>query len=141
MNNNLLINLPSGVRHPVSVIILFLGVFVLWDSAVAEQSTQIENNQTVWSGAADELTHPLLYPVIFFRKYISPVDGHRCPMYPSCSQYCLEAVQKHGLLMGWIMASDRLIRCGRNELKLSPTVLVNDVRRSYDPLTNNDFWW
>jgi len=130
-----------NIRHPVSCIILFLGLFMLWGSAFAEQNPKIAKNKAGLTNAADEQIHPFLYPVKFFKQYISAVDGDRCPMYPSCSQYCLEAVQKHGLLMGWIMASDRLVRCGRDELKLSPAVLVNDAKRSYDPLTNNDFWW
>ena len=48
----------------------------------------------------------------FFRKYISPVDGDRCPSYPSCSQYGLEAVHKHGALLGFLLTVDRLIHEG-----------------------------
>ncbi len=75
-----------------------------------------------------------------FRRQISPIDGDRCPMYPSCSRYSLDAVDKHGLLMGWIMTCDRLLRCGRDELSLSPPVIVDDERRCYDPVKDNDFW-
>jgi len=114
---------------------------MLWGSASAEQYLGTVTNKAVPADSAQEQIHPVLYPIKFFRKYISPVDGNRCPMYPSCSKYCLEAAQKHGLLMGWVMSCDRLVRCGRDELKLSPTVLVNDAKLSYDPLTNNDFWW
>jgi hypothetical protein len=33
------------------------------------------------------------------------------------------------------------LRCGRDELRLSPEIMVNDELRCYDPLENNDFWW
>ena len=74
-------------------------------------------------------------------KVISGADGHRCPMYPSCSAYARDAVKKHGPLLGWIMTSDRLVRCGRDELKLGPAIRVNGSNQTYDPVENNDFWW
>lgn len=77
----------------------------------------------------------------FYQDYISPVDGHRCPMYPSCSAYATEVFEKHGPLMGWIMTCDRLVRCGRDETKLSFTVIVDNREHTYDPVDANDFWW
>ena len=62
-------------------------------------------------------------------------------MQPTCSQYCMEALKKHGPLLGWIMCSDRLMRCGRDEVKLSAPVWINAEKRIYDPVSNNDFWW
>ena len=35
----------------------------------------------------------------------------KCPYYPCCSQYGLEAIQKHGALKGTILAVWRIIRC------------------------------
>jgi hypothetical protein len=49
-----------------------------------------------------------------YRKYISPIDGDRCPMYPSCSQYTKEVFARHGNLAGFIMTTDRLTRCGND---------------------------
>ena len=121
-------------------VFIFITLVMLWGSASAEQYLETVTNKTVPAGSAREQIHPLLYPIKFFSKYISPVDGNRCPMYPSCSKYCLEAAQKHGLLMGWIMSCDRLVRCGRDEIKLSPTVMVKDTELSYDPVAKNDFW-
>jgi putative membrane protein insertion efficiency factor len=77
----------------------------------------------------------------FFRKYLSPVDGSDCPMYPSCSQYSMTCFEKHGLFMAWMMTWDRLYRCGRDELELSPRVMVHGKEKCYDPVENNDFWW
>ncbi|MBF0233565.1 MAG: membrane protein insertion efficiency factor YidD [Desulfamplus sp.] len=87
---------------------------------------------------------------LFFQLYrdvISPADGDRCGMSPSCSKYGQEAFTKHGLFMGWIMTCDRLIRCGRDERSFSPSVVSNGKDGSqrkvliFDPLDANDFWW
>ncbi len=99
----------------------------------------VENNNS--DHTAEKHTNPVVYPVKFFQKYISGADGNRCQMYPSCSKYCIEAFNKHGALLGWIMGSDRLVRCGRDEVKLSAPVLINGEKRIYDPVSNNDFWW
>ncbi len=39
------------------------------------------------------------------------------------------------------MTHDRLMRCGRDELELSPTAIVNGKWKCVDPVENNDFWW
>jgi uncharacterized protein len=75
-----------------------------------------------------------------FKNYISPVDGDRCPCYPTCSQYALEAVRKHGALIGTVMAFDRLIH-ETDEMHMAPLIRVYDSYRYYDPVENNDFWW
>ncbi|MBF0228460.1 MAG: membrane protein insertion efficiency factor YidD [Desulfamplus sp.] len=62
----------------------------------------------------------------FYSDYISPADGERCGMYPSCSGYGEEAIKKHGLFMGWIISCDRLIRCGRDEVNISKRVKQPD---------------
>ncbi|SDT84613.1 Haemolytic domain-containing protein [Desulfobacula phenolica] len=77
----------------------------------------------------------------FYQVYISPVDGDRCPMVPSCSTYIKNSVKKHGVFMGWIMGMDRLVRCGRDEVKTSSPLWINGKKYIYDPVENNDFWW
>ncbi len=89
----------------------------------------------------DHRLNPLLSLVEVYRTYISPIDGSECPMYPTCSKYSLVAFKKHGLFIGWMMTVDRLFRCGRDELRLSPQIIVNGELTCYDPLENNDFWW
>lgn len=49
--------------------------------------------------------------IVFFQRYISPVDGGRCVFYPTCSQYGKEALLQKGPLRGVLMTGDRLIRC------------------------------
>jgi len=79
-------------------------------------------------------------PITFYQKIISPADGHRCQMSPSCSAYSKEAFQTHGFFLGWIMTCDRLMRCGRDETRLSPGMLTPEGRLTLDPLSGNDFW-
>ena len=67
----------------------------------------------------------------FYQEFISPIDGDRCPMTPTCSQYAAQAFKKHGPVMGWIMTCDRLTRCG---LHKEPALRL-------DPVADNDFWW
>ena len=88
--------------------------------------------------------NPLLSIVQFYRgplNHLSAVKQGECPMYPSCSEYSVQCLQKHGFFVGWMMVCDRLMRCGRDELKLSPQILSNGKLKCYDPVANNDFWW
>lgn len=80
-------------------------------------------------------------PIRFFQKYISKADGDRCPMYPSCSHYAAKAIERHGAVKGWVLACDRLLRCGHDEVRLSPKVRVNGKVRVHDPLKANTRWW
>jgi putative membrane protein insertion efficiency factor len=89
----------------------------------------------------DHRFNPPRILVEVYRNYISPIDGKNCPMYPTCSEYSLMCFERHGLFIGWMMTCDRLFRCGRDELRLSPWITVNGEIRYYDPLENNDFWW
>lgn len=73
--------------------------------------------------------------------HLSAVRRGQCPMHPSCSEYSRQAVEKHGLAVGWAMTLDRLMRCGRDELKLAPMIYIDGTWKYYDPVENNDFWW
>jgi putative component of membrane protein insertase Oxa1/YidC/SpoIIIJ protein YidD len=84
--------------------------------------------------------NPLKHLVGFYKDYISPIDGSRCPMYPSCSQYSIECFEKHGLIAGWLMTCDRLLH-EADEMKQTPMILINNRFGFYDPVENNDFWW
>jgi putative component of membrane protein insertase Oxa1/YidC/SpoIIIJ protein YidD len=74
-------------------------------------------------------------------NHLSAVRQGTCPMHPSCSEYAKQSVAKHGELMGWFMACDRLMRCGRDEARQAPMVRVGDGFRVSDPVARNDFWW
>ena len=47
----------------------------------------------------------------FYRRWISPLLGPRCRFIPSCSEYALEAITKHGPWKGAWLTIRRLSRC------------------------------
>jgi putative membrane protein insertion efficiency factor len=54
----------------------------------------------------------LLIAIIRLYKYfISPLLGSNCRFYPSCSSYSLEALQRHGVLIGSYLTLKRLLKC------------------------------
>ena len=46
-----------------------------------------------------------------YRYFISPLLGSRCRFHPSCSEYAVEALQRHGAWRGTWLAMRRLSRC------------------------------
>lgn len=46
-----------------------------------------------------------------YQKFISPALPPSCRFYPSCSQYAIEAIARHGALRGSWLAARRLARC------------------------------
>ncbi|WP_119419812.1 membrane protein insertion efficiency factor YidD [Desertibaculum subflavum] len=46
-----------------------------------------------------------------YRWFVSPILGVNCRFAPSCSEYALEAVTRHGALGGGALAARRLCRC------------------------------
>ena len=47
----------------------------------------------------------------FYQKNLSPLKSTKCPYYPTCSQYGLEAIQKYGAVKGSVLAAWRILRC------------------------------
>ena len=46
-----------------------------------------------------------------YQRFVSPALPASCRFHPSCSQYALEAVTRHGALKGGWLAARRLARC------------------------------
>jgi putative membrane protein insertion efficiency factor len=57
------------------------------------------------------MRHLLRLLIRAYQLGISPLLGARCRFYPSCSQYALEAVSRHGSFKGSWLAMRRLARC------------------------------
>ena len=47
----------------------------------------------------------------WYQRLLSPILGSRCRYYPTCSDYAYEAVDRHGLFKGSLLAARRLGRC------------------------------
>jgi uncharacterized protein len=54
---------------------------------------------------------PLIPLLRGYKRFVSPLLGPRCRFHPSCSEYAMEALQKHGHLRGGWLALRRLLRC------------------------------
>lgn len=46
-----------------------------------------------------------------YRLLISPLLPPRCRHFPSCSEYCIEAIERHGPLRGSWLGIKRILRC------------------------------
>lgn len=54
---------------------------------------------------------PVLVSVKLIRFYQKHLSYGNCRYFPSCSQYAIEALLKHGFIKGWGLAFWRILRC------------------------------
>ena len=47
----------------------------------------------------------------FYKRHISPLLPNACIYTPTCSEYAMEAIQKHGVIKGTGLAIWRILRC------------------------------
>ncbi|WP_238253428.1 membrane protein insertion efficiency factor YidD [Capnocytophaga cynodegmi] len=57
------------------------------------------------------LIFPFVLLVRFYQLFISPLKPSTCRYTPTCSQYTLEALKKHGILKGGWYAIKRIFSC------------------------------
>lgn len=140
---------PPGIVHYLVFGLWILIILLSGRQAIAKQNpfrsprkNSLENSASNFSlnNYTDQgfLKNYFLQAGKFFQVFISPADGDRCPMYPSCSAYAMEAVRTYGVLKGAILTSDRLLRCGRE--KDYPLILHQQQFHYLDPLKNNVIW-
>ncbi|MFA7270873.1 MAG: membrane protein insertion efficiency factor YidD [Sterolibacterium sp.] len=53
----------------------------------------------------------LVLLVRIYRLTLSPLMGRNCRFHPSCSEYAIEALEKHGGCRGCWLAAKRVSRC------------------------------
>lgn len=53
----------------------------------------------------------LLLPIRFYQLAISPMLPSSCRYTPTCSQYSIEAIKKHGPLKGLWLSVKRILSC------------------------------
>lgn len=56
-------------------------------------------------------TRPLIFLILLYRVTLGRLLGGHCRFHPSCSQYALDALAKHGAIKGTLKAAARLARC------------------------------
>jgi putative membrane protein insertion efficiency factor len=53
----------------------------------------------------------LLSLINSYRHFVSPLFPPSCRFQPTCSQYALESIEKHGSVKGSWLAIQRILRC------------------------------
>jgi Putative membrane protein insertion efficiency factor len=123
---------------------MLFGLLILWSPVGRPDQAVGGGSQDLTAGTINlerKVKDPGAWLVSIFRDHVSAVDGDRCPSTPSCSSFSVQAFNKHGFIIGWLMTVDRLIHEGKDETPVSPLVYENGRLRIYDPVENNDFWW
>lgn len=54
---------------------------------------------------------PLVWLIKGYQYAVSPMLGNRCRFHPSCSDYAIEALYRHGFFRGIWLAIKRVGRC------------------------------
>lgn len=57
------------------------------------------------------LTKVLVGLILLYKKMLSPLLPPSCRYYPTCSEYGMEAIKKHGPIKGGWLALKRILRC------------------------------
>ena len=65
----------------------------------------------IFAGASAFARASVLVAIASYRAIVSPLKPRVCRFYPSCSQYALQAVARHGVLRGLALALRRILRC------------------------------
>lgn len=53
----------------------------------------------------------LIIPIKFYQWFISPIKPNACRYTPTCSQYTIEALKKHGPIKGGWLGLKRILSC------------------------------
>ena len=55
----------------------------------------------------------LIQPIRFYQRFISPLKPPTCRFTPTCSNYAIQAIRKHGPFKGLALAVWRILRCNQ----------------------------
>jgi|GEM_PF-462481 putative membrane protein insertion efficiency factor len=78
-----------------------------------------------------------------YTNHITKIDGARCEHRPTCSRYAVDAVRKHGFVVGSWLTIDRLMRGSQSSsLRTLPIYKFENGRPYFrDPVEENDFFF
>lgn len=80
-----------------------------------DKSVGAENRYCDWTvnfySAETAMKYIMIWMIRIYRKYLSPLKSTKCPYFPTCSEYGLEAIEKYGALKGGALAVWRILRC------------------------------
>lgn len=84
-------------------------------------------------GSTNPAAVALTWAVRGYQHTVSRVDGDRCPSYPTCSQYAVQALRQHGPLLGTALTAGRLIS-EADEAAFAARIRIDGRWRIYSPL-------
>jgi len=69
----------------------------------------------MWRGALSAVSRAVVSGLVLlvraYQRLVSPLIGPRCRFAPTCSQYAIEALMRHGAVRGLGLAAWRILRC------------------------------
>jgi len=57
------------------------------------------------------MNKPLINLIKIYRYIISPLLGNKCRYLPTCSEYFIDALKKHGTVKGSCLGVKRILSC------------------------------
>jgi hypothetical protein len=70
---------------------------------------------SMWRGALSAVSRAVVSGLVLlvraYQRLVSPLIGPRCRFAPTCSQYAIEALVRHGVVRGLGLAAWRILRC------------------------------
>lgn len=75
----------------------------------------------------------LILIIKIYKVLISPVLPDSCRFQPTCSEYFLEALEKHGAIKGSSLGIKRILRCNPfSKCGYDPVPIKNESKFSFD---------
>jgi putative component of membrane protein insertase Oxa1/YidC/SpoIIIJ protein YidD len=101
-----------------------------------------DNPEVISSGLrGDRLSESM---VRFYQMNVSPKQGKKCPAYPSCSSFTLDAIKRYGFFQGFLMGLDRIYFRENFDMKYLKHYRAvqtrNGEKRVYDPVDANNIF-
>ena len=72
----------------------------------------------------------LIRAIRFYQRAVSPLAGPSCRFTPTCSEFAVDAIDRHGALSGGWLALKRILRCrpfGGQGYDPVPPVVASDT--------------
>lgn len=84
------------------------------DVLFVEDICQVKDTHRHWNVAKNNKNGvQSVFSLLFlgYKSFISSQDNNQCGFEPSCSEYAMLSLKKHGFIIGVMDACDRLLRC------------------------------
>ena len=114
-------------------VVLLLTCFILAPLLADEAPWSEDDRHPVFEEASARPRHERAAWLEFYQTWISSFDGARCALYPTCSGYAAECLERHGWLWGFVLSAERLMHEAQ---RAEPWRLmrVGDMWRYRDPV-------